>query len=307
MSSRQLLRSAWVAACFGLVAVPAHSADPFIKDTTAAPSKHTKASYAPQESAGSLANRAGIDADALIFTAAPRESVLDGQKIYGPVVEYLSKTLGRKVVYRHPGTWGAYRSEMLKGNYDIVFDGPHFNSYRAEKLGHNILVKLPGRHEFAIIVRKNEKFNAVSQMGGRTFCTHAPPNLGALVLLSQFDNPARQPSIIPVDGWNKIYEGVAAGRCAGGILPIANLKKLDTKENMRIVYKTTAMPNQAFSAGPRLSREEQAKLAAALTDAAGAAATDKLRAAFKAEQFMTTTNAEYVGIAQYLRSEWGYY
>ena len=75
----------------------------------------------------------------------------------------------------------------------------------------------------------------------------------------------------------------------------------------RVLFKTTALPNQAFSAGPRLTADEKVRLAAALTAPEAAAATEKLRAAFKAEQLVATNYAEYHGIAQYLSSEWGHY
>ncbi len=297
MTFKHLLSAVAVLSFSGMALTPAQSAD----------SKNTRASFAPPGDATNISIPQSSDPDVLVFTSPPRETVEEGQRIYAPIAAYLSKAIGKTIIYRHPGTWGAYRSEMLKGSYDLIFDGPHFNSYRAEKLNHNILVKLPGRHEFVVIVRKDEKYATVSQMGGRRFCSHAPPNLGALVLLSQFDNPARQPYIVPTDGWDKIYEGVVSGQCSGGILPLANLQKLDKNGAMKVIHKTAPMPNQAFSAGPRLSIEEQAKIAMALTSPNAVGPTEKLRSTFKGEQLISASNTEYNGIAQYLRAEWGYY
>lgn len=249
-----------------------------------------------------------VNSDALVFTAPPRETPDIGRETYQPIADYLSQVIGRQVIYRHPGTWGVYRTEMLKGGYDLVFDGPHFNSYRMEKLSHNILAKLPERHEFAVIVKKDQPFTQPQQMIGRTFCAMAPPNLGTLVLQSRFDNPARQPVIINTKGWDKIYEGVVSGKCTGGVLPLANLKKFDKSGQTKIIFKTAAMPNQAISAGPRVSAEEQAKLASALIAPEAGAPTAKLRAAYKGGNgFAPATNTEYAGLAEFLRSEWGYY
>ncbi len=266
----------------------------------------TPAAPAPEKQ--SLPARIVEEQEALVFTAPPRETPEAGIEIYQPVADYLSQAIGKKVRYKHPGTWGVYRTEMLKGSYDIIFDGPHFNSYRLEKLSHNILVKIPERHEFAVIVRKDKSFQNLSQMAGRSFCTHAPPNLGTLVLLSQFDNPSRQPVIISTNGWENIYNGVASGKCVGGVLPMANLKKVDKANLARVIFKTAAMPNQAFSAGPRVSLEDQMKLAQALASPDAAAPTVKLRAAYKVgDGFALASNQEYQGLAEYLRNEWGYY
>lgn len=266
----------------------------------------TPAASAPAKN--TLPERIVEEQEALVFTAPPRETPAAGIEIYQPVADYLSQTIGKKVRYKHPGTWGVYRTEMLKGSYDIIFDGPHFNSYRLEKLSHNILVKIPERHEFAVIVRKDKSFQNMSQMAGRSFCTHAPPNLGTLVLLSQFDNPSRQPVIISTNGWENIYNGVASGKCAGGVLPMANLKKVDKANIARVIFKTAAMPNQAFSAGPRVSLEDQMKLAQALASPDANVPTEKLRAAYKVgDSFALASNQEYHGLAVYLRNEWGYY
>jgi ABC-type phosphate/phosphonate transport system substrate-binding protein len=197
---------------------------------------------------------------------------------------------------------------MLRGDSDIVFDGPHFNSYRAEKLNHNVLVKIPAEFEFVVVTRKGEAYENVQQMAGRTFCTHAPPNLATLVLLDQFSNPARQPRLLDTQGWEKIYEGVNSGRCVGAVLPSGIFKKLDSRQDMKVVFRSRAMPNQAISAGPRVSPEDQAKIAAALTAPEAAAPTAKLRAAFKAgDSFALTSNREYAGLTQLLQGEWGYY
>jgi len=256
-----------------------------------------------------LPERIAEEQDALIFTAPPRETPETGKETYQPIAEYLSHVIGKKVRYKHPGTWGVYRTEMLKGSYDIIFDGPHFNSYRMEKLSHNILVKIPERHEFAVIVRKDKgSYQNMHQLAGRTFCSHAPPNLGTLVLLNQFDNPSRQPVIINTKGWDKIYEGVMSGKCVGGVLPTLNLKKYDKANLARVVYKTQAMPNQAFSAGPRVSIEDQTRIAKALSSPEASAATEKLRAAYKVgDSFALANNQEYHGLAEFLRNEWGYY
>lgn len=262
----------------------------------------------PAPAKNTLPERIVEEQEALVFTAPPRETPEAGIEIYQPVADYLSHAIGKKVRYKHPGTWGVYRTEMLKGSYDIIFDGPHFNSYRMEKLSHNILVKIPERHEFVVIVRKDKSFQNLSQMAGRSFCTHAPPNLGTLVLLSQFDNPSRQPVIISTNGWENIYNGVASGKCAGGVLPMANLKKVDKANIARVIFKTAAMPNQAFSAGPRVSLEDQMKLAQALASPDAAVPTEKLRAAYKVgDGFALANNQEYQGLAVYLRNEWGYY
>lgn len=246
-------------------------------------------------------------ADALIFSAPPRESIEESMRIYRPVAEYLSRVLGKPVSYRHSGNWGIYRTRMLAGDYDLVFDGPHFNGYRAEKLQHTVIVKAEGAFELALFVRGDFAFASLPRMAGRTFCTLAPPNLGAMVLFDVFDNPARQPAIVSRDSYESVYRGVADGRCAGGVMPVAQLEKFDRRGETRIVYKTPPLPNQAFSAGPRFSSEDREKIVAALLSSEGRGPLEALRATYKISHFATASNEQYKGLAAYLRNEWGYY
>ncbi len=295
-------------AFFSASALHADSADTPLQAFAAALKKAAFTSPSPSPEQNRLPERLAGDQETLIFSAPPRETPEQGQEMYQPIADYLSGVIGKKVVYKYPGTWGAYRTEMLKGGYDLVFDGAHFNSYRMEKLHHNILAKIPKEYGFAVIVRKERKFSALSQMAGYTFCTHAPPNLGTLVLLSQFDNPARQPVIINTEGWEDIYQGVVSGKCVGGVLPVANLKAYAHADVTRVVFKTVELPNQAFSAGPRISPQDQARIAAALTSPDAAAPTAQLRAAYRVgDSFALANNQEYRGLAAYLRDEWGYY
>ncbi len=281
------------------------AADPSAQRLAAVTARKT--AYARPEGMALPASNRALD-EPLVLSAPPRETAEESTAIYQPVADYLGATLGRRVIYRHPGTWGAYRSEMLRGNYDLVFDGPHFNSYRVEKLNHNILVRAPAVHEFAVITRPDSGFKHLNDLAGHSICSHAPPNLGTLVFLSHFDNPARQPIILNTNGWESIFAGVQGNRCRAGVIPMASLRKLDPHGRMQVVFKSKPMLNQAISAGPRLSPAEQQKVTAALLSPEAAGPTARLRSEHKiGPAFAAATNKQYEGLSSYLRNEWGYY
>lgn len=245
------------------------------------------------------------------FSAPPWESATEGRARYEPIAEYLSNVTGKKVVYQYPGSWDAYRNNMTKGRYDIVFDGAHFNDYRASKLNYKIIAKAPNDRRFVVIVnKKNKKYRNLKQLAGRTICTQSPPDVGTLTLLQQFSNPARQPALINTKGWRNIYQGVQSGRCVAGILPLVILKKMDrTLARSRIVFRARPMPRQAFSVGPRVKLTDRKKITAALTSIKAYVPTSKLRMAhnISASKFAPTSNKEYAGMAVLLKDQWGYY
>jgi ABC-type phosphate/phosphonate transport system substrate-binding protein len=248
--------------------------------------------------------------DALVLSAPPRDGAEGGMKRFGPIADYLSEKLGRKVVYKHPGTWGGFQSDMQANAYDIVFDGPHFISWRIEKLHHNVLVKLPGALNVVGFVRAdNKRVNQLNQLAGQGICAHAPPNLGILSAQSEFNNPARQPNFIIMEGFGEIYKGVMEGKCVAGIVPKKNLLQKDPRgEQTRIVYAHSPFPQQAFTAGPRLLPEEQARLVAALMAPEAEAVLVNFREAYAFKgAFVPANNAEYADYGVYLRPVQGFY
>ena len=270
----------------------------------------SKVSYRSLNGALESATVSVPDSSEIIFSAAPREEAEEAKRLYGPVAEYLSQATGKKIVYKHAGNWGVYQGTMQRGGYDLVFDGPHFNGWRITKLQHNTLVKVPGDHTFVALVKKdNTRIQELKQLAGYTVCAHAPPNLGTLTLLSQFENPSRQPVIINTDGWKNIYAGLMEGKCAAAMVPIAKLEQFEKNGAMtRIIYRAKALPDNAISAGPRLTTTDQAKIAQALLAPEAAGPTQAMRQKYAADKaLIPATNDEYANLGEYLRNEWGYY
>lgn len=246
-------------------------------------------------------------ADVITFSAPPRDNEIEARRRFEPVAQYLSTALGKKVVYRHPSSWDVYQGEMQKGVYDIVFDGPHFNGWRIAKLQHSIVAKVPGDLSQAVFVPRASNIESIKQLTGRRICAHAPPNLGTLVLQRAFDNPMRQPVIVVVEGFQNIYQSLLDGKCQAAVLPTHQLGKFDAGGDTRVVHRSAPLPNQAFSAGPRLSETDRTRLTAALLAPEAEGPTAKMREAYTGgKSFVPASNTEYVGLADFLKNEWGY-
>jgi ABC-type phosphate/phosphonate transport system substrate-binding protein len=285
---------------FAFIAPPAMAADANATVVSLADTaSHAKSSTPDTFVAGSK----------LILSAPPRDTEENGHKIFDPIAQYLSGVLGKQVVYKHPTTWGGYQADMLAGAYDIVFDGPHFNSWRVANRGHNVLVRIPGEFYYTAVVRSDNKTaTTLKQLAGHKICAHAPPNLGTLIMYNEFDNPARQPVVMVEEGYKQIYESLLKGQCEVAMLPLGHLEKFEKGHpQTRTIFKTRAMPQQAFSAGPRLTPTERAKITEALLSGSAAIPLTNFRATYGFKgNFVPATNAEYASLAQYLKDVWGY-
>jgi ABC-type phosphate/phosphonate transport system substrate-binding protein len=245
----------------------------------------------------------------LILSAPPRDTAAEGMRRFGPVAAYLTQVLGRRVVYRHPGSWGGYQTDMQQGIYDLVFDGPHFVSWRIENSHHNVLVKVPGDFVYTASVRSDEpELTSIEQLVGHKVCAHSTPNLGTLILLQEFPDPARQPSIIITHGYDHIYEDLLAGKCDAAMLPLKHWRGFEQNSGRtRVIFQNDPLPQQALTAGPRLTPVEQEKVREAFLSWESREATAVMRTAYAGgREFVAARNDEYIGIARYLQGEQGW-
>lgn len=237
----------------------------------------------------------------LILTAPPRESTDRGEDIYGPLAAHLSQLFGTKVVYKHPEGWPQYTRAMRAGEYDLVFDGPHFVAWRMEHVQHEPLVRLPGHLVFHLVAKAdNEQIRTPEDLAGRRVCGIAPPNLGTMAVIRQFPNPARQPVIVPMKGGFKgVYQGLAEGRCQAAVLRTQFYDKGLSDEQraaLKIVATSAKYPNQAISAGPKVNDEQKRKLVESMTGEGASAAQPIFdRFARNASKFQPVEGDEFKG------------
>lgn len=239
----------------------------------------------------------------LILTAPPRESVEAGKKIYEPLAKHISKLIGARIVYQHPRNWLNYQRDMRDNKYDIVFDGPHFISWRIAHLNHDVLVKLPGQLEFYLVINKDDKtINSLDDLIGQKICGISPPNLSTLTILDRFRNPVRQPVITGIKGgMGKVYKAFIGGKCKAAVLRTTFFKKKlkqEQRDKLNILFHSPPLPNQAISVGQRLDASAKNKILQSLTLGDGAKISDAIVKRFggkKAKSFIPAKNAEYSG------------
>jgi len=249
-----------------------------------------------------------IHAKELILSAPPRESKEAGEKLYQPLADFLTEQLGKPVKYVYPDSWFTYQNKMRNDEYDIVFDGPHFASWRMTHLKHEALVKLPGSLQFHLVAHSGDStINTTKDLIGRYICGISPPNLSTLSILAHYNNPVRQPIIKGIKGgMGKVYKSLNANKCPSAVLRTAFYKKKLTTEQrntIKIIYTSKPLPNQVITASKRVSRANMEKVQLAfLKSQQGADALEPIRKRFagKAKSFIMADNKEFAGNNQLL-------
>lgn len=210
----------------------------------------------------------------LILTAPPREKPEVGVKEYGPLAEYLSRLLGAPVKYVHPGNWLNYQRDMREDKYDIVFDGPHFASWRIAHLGHEVLVRLPGTLQFILFADKNDnEINSTDDLIGKKICGLAPPNLATMSVIATFNNPVRQPVVQAVTGgMPAVYKSFSEGKCRAGVVRDTFYKNKLTPEQraqLKVIFQPEPLPNQSITVSKRVDARGKSLIRQSLTNGDG--------------------------------------
>ncbi len=244
----------------------------------------------------------GLASADYVLSAPPRETPEAGKQVYGPLAEHLSSVLGEPVRYEHPGDWRNYEKKMKKGEYDILFDGPHFAAWRINQDSAQPLVKLPGSLRFVLVARADRpQYTTPESLIGARICTLPSPNLGALTLYSMYPNPARQPEFFAVSGG---FAGVArefqAGKCDAAVLRKDFYDRRLTanfKADMRVVQISKALTNQGITVSSRIDADSRESIRRTLVDGSGSKAAKPLMQRFAKSEvaFETASGNDYTG------------
>lgn len=212
---------------------------------------------------------AGPAAADLTLSTQPRGPHTEVDRPFGELAAYLAKLTGATVSYSYIDNWLSYAEEMQNGQFDIVFDGPAFVSWRMRNQNHEVLVKVAGDHvRHVVTVKKdNNRIKSIHDLAGHTVCGRPTPNLASLVLLKEFTNPIRQPIIVPAESYDDAFQKMLAGRCTGAVVGESRFKKYGDNDRGRakVVFTSKPLPTPAITAGQRVTPEQKRKIVEALT------------------------------------------
>lgn len=250
--------------------------------------------------------------DVITFTTAPTQSLEQTKKIYGPLVEYLAKTTGKNIQLVAARNFLEYTSKMRKGKYDIIFDGPHFVSWRMENINHKPIARLPGKLVFGAIVKDGGVINSVKQLIGKRVCAVNSPNLATLMILDSFPNPVRQPVIVSARSFKDAFQCLKSGKGEAAFLPMGFWKKFKKKgktDGLRILYTTkkNPLPTRTFSISKRLGAETVNAVQTALLNTQGQEGAQPLLKRFRRKNFSEAPSGEFKGLSRLLLSVWGFH
>lgn len=225
------------------------------------------------------------------------------QKLYQPLVNYLTDAIGEKVSLITNPNFLVHWQVLRRGKYDLILDGPHFTDYRASKMGYTVLAKLPDVVSYTLVANEDAFILEPSDLIGKPVATSPSPALGALRLAQIYPNPLRQPRFVEADDSAKAAEMAVAGKTVGAIIPAPLVGRYPT---LTTVATTPQVPSPAISASPDVPADTQAKLKQALLNAQNSEAGQAALAALNINAFQDANNDTYQEQMHLLEGVWGF-
>lgn len=262
-----------------------------------------------QPLSSSMAAAPDVLTERLVLALPP--DVATAAETYTPLINYLARVTGKKVIYKRASDWRDYQKRMQAGEYDLVFDGAHFASWRISHIKHQPLVKVSVPARFVVVARDGDSAIVTLQdLAGRRVCAPPPPDEGTLSLYEHFGNPSRRPLLVRIQDPRRAYAMMVAGACEAAVLPAPVYERTDAAaDHTRVLLNTRAFPGDTFTAGPRLAPHDKKALAAALLSPEGQTLIAPLCRGIGDTQPVATvpaTSAEYAGADTILRGVWGF-
>lgn len=248
-------------------------------------------------------------ADELVFSTPPTQSPAQTIENFQPLVEYLTQVSGRKITIKPARNFYEYAREMRAGKYDIVFDGPHFIKYRIDKLHHVVLAKQPGDLRFVVVVKKDTSYKTLNDLVTRKVCAPRVPHLGTLTFIELYQNPMRQPDMLPVQGFGPALKCLDDGKAQAAVLRDKFwLNKVQDKADYRVIYTTERkMPARGVTISSRVDADTRQRIASALVNLQGKRYLEKAFSTFGGSRFVLAEQKEYDGLEDLLQIVWGFH
>lgn len=213
-------------------------------------------------------------AEQYTFGVVPQQSPMKLFKTWKPIVDYLSKETGHKIIFKTEKSIAKFESVLYSGGYDIAYMNPYHYvvaqrrqgfqaKVRANKMIRGILVAKKGQREFSDLINDT-----------KTRYLFPSPNAFAATLLTKFElldkyniNVEQQKQFQYVNSHDSVYSGIArgVGQVGGGIQrTFNNFNKDNDKSKLEVIYTTNAYPSHPIAFKPDMSPELQEKLVQAL-------------------------------------------
>jgi len=209
------------------------------------------------------------------FGVVPQQSPMKLIKDWQPIVSYLEKATGEKIVLKIERSIPEFEKVLYSGGYDIAYMNPYHYVMAQKRQGYVAAVRDEKNIVGILVARKNSGLNDPSTLKAKGFLFPAPDAFAATLLtkyelLKKFQiDVNKEKNYRYVNSHDSVYKGVARGigDVGGGIERTFNdLEDKTTKDALHIIYRTKPYPSHPFALNRSMAPNIKVKFTKAILE-----------------------------------------
>ncbi len=234
----------------------------------------------------------------------PIASIVETERAFKPLAEYLSAKTGYHVHVKTESNFLTYWERMRRGkDFDLVLDAAHFTDYRDKQQGYEVLAKVPDTVSFSLVTSGNLLLFDASELIGKTVASAPSPSLAGVRMAQIYPNPLRQPTLVQADNFEGALDMLHQNKIKAALVPTP---LVNGDSSVNTVMTTEPVPHMAFSASPRVDAKTKESIRKALLNATNDKQGQVMLNKMHYARFQPANNAMYNGYADLLEGVWGY-
>lgn len=199
--------------------------------------------------------------DDLTLGIVPQQSATTLAKTWVPFTAYLSKKLGKKVVFATAPNIPEFERRISDGDYDIAYMNPYHYSVFSQNNDFTAIAKqAEKRIHGLIVVHKDSKLESIEDLSGHIVAFPAPASFAA-TLLPQAIFKSLGITVYPeyVGSHDSVYSNVAKELviAGGGIDRTFNNIPEYVKKNLKVLWRSEGYTPHAFAARSSVSETDK--------------------------------------------------
>lgn len=246
----------------------------------------------------------------------PQFEALRTAKIWQPILDEIKHLSGVKLELKASPTIPKFEKQIYDGEFDFAYMSAYHAIMANKKQGYLPLLR-DNDHSLIgiIVVKKDSPIQSVSELDGKTVAFPSPNALGATLLpRAEFDRKFNiKVNELYVKSHSSVYLNVLLGKTAagGGVQKTLSQQPEKIRDNLRILYQTSAVPTHPLTAHPRVSSSVREKVKAAFLKLGNSEKGKALLNKIPVKKIVPTSIEDYqplkeMGLDKYYISEYPY-
>jgi len=202
---------------------------------------------------------AGSNKNSLTFGVVPQHSSSKVERLWTPVLEYISALSGIKLKFETAPTIPEFEKQLAAGKYDIAYMNPYHYTVFHESPGYTAFAKQKDKQITGIIVvRKDSPYKDINDLNDKTLAFPSPATFAASVLPQTYFK-GQKINITPeyLSSHDNVYRAVLKGKAPAGGGVMQTLSELNPNINskLRVLWTTKRYTPHAIAAHPRVDKD----------------------------------------------------